>query len=81
MLAVRYLFSIVAAVACWFLLPLPVDARMVVVMLLFAPIASMMPVFTERAGLDVELSALMNSVSIVVAIVVMPSLYLALHAA
>jgi predicted permease len=81
MLAVRYAFSIVTAVACWFLLPLPADARMVVVMLLFAPIASMMPVFTERAGLDVELSALMNSVTIVVAIVVMPSLYLALHAA
>lgn len=80
MLAVRYAFSVVAAVACWHLLPFGTEARLVVVMILFAPIASMMPVFTGRAGLDVELSALMNSVSIVVAIVVMPTLYLVLHA-
>ncbi|MGC3995145.1 MAG: hypothetical protein QM779_13695 [Propionicimonas sp.] len=80
MLGVRYAFAAVAAVACWFLLPLPADARLVVVMVLFSPIASMMPVFTARAGLDVELSTLMNSVSILVGIVAMPTLYLALHA-
>lgn len=79
LLAVRYAFSIVTATVCWFLLPFPEEARLVVVMILFAPIASMMPVFTARAGLDVDLAAFMNSVSIVVAIVMMPSLYLALH--
>jgi malate permease and related proteins len=80
-LLTRYTFSVVAAVACWFLLPFPVDARLVVVMILFAPIASMIPVFTARAELDVELSAFLNSVSIVVGIIAMPSIYLALHAA
>jgi ACR3 family arsenite efflux pump ArsB len=70
----------VAAVACWYLLPFPVEARLVVVMILFAPIASMMPVFTGRARLDVELSAFMNSVSIVIGIIAMPTIYLALHA-
>ncbi|MBN9104642.1 MAG: hypothetical protein J0I14_06535 [Propionibacteriaceae bacterium] len=79
-LAVRYAFATVAAVGCWYLLPLPADARLVVVMVLFAPIASMMPVFTGRARLDVELSAFLNSVSIVVGIVAMPTIYLALHA-
>jgi len=79
-LAARYAFSIVAAVACWYLLPFPTEARLVVVMILFAPIASMMPVLTGRARLDVELSAFMNSVSIVIGIVAMPSIYLALHA-
>jgi len=79
-LLTRYAFSIVAAVACWYLLPFPVEARLVVVMILFAPIASMMPVFTGRARLDVELSAFLNSVSIVVGIIAMPSIYLALHA-
>lgn len=79
-LLARYAFSIVAAVACWYLLPFPLEARLVVVMILFAPIASMMPVFTGRARLDVELSAFLNSVSIVVGIVAMPSIYLALHA-
>mgnify|MGYP001057115073 FL=1 len=78
-LAVRYAFATVAAVGCWYLLPLPADARLVVVMVLFAPIASMMPVFTGRARLDVELSAFLNSVSIVVGIVAMPTIYLALR--
>ena len=77
-LAVRYAFSIVVAVACWTLLPLPAEARVIVVMLLFAPIASMVPGFTGKAGLDVELSAFMTSVTLVIGIVAMPSLYLLL---
>ncbi|MGV8907353.1 MAG: AEC family transporter [Propionicimonas sp.] len=77
-LAVRYAFSVVVAVACWTLLPLPVEARVVLVMLLFAPIASMVPGFTGKAGLDVELSAFMTSVTLVIGIIVMPSLYLLL---
>lgn len=80
-LAVRYVFATAAAIACWSLLPLPKDARLVVVMILFAPIASMMAVFTGRARLDVELSAFMTSVSIVVGIVAMPTIYLVLGAA
>ncbi|WP_028708553.1 AEC family transporter [Propionicicella superfundia] len=79
LLAVRYAFSLVAAVACWYLLPVPGEARLVVVMLLFAPIAAMMPIFTARAGLDVELATFMNSVSMLVGIVALPSIYLALH--
>ena len=77
-LAVRYAFSALAGWACWTLLPLPVEARLVVVMLLFAPIASMMAAFTGRAGLDVELSAFMTSVTLLVAVVAMPMLYLML---
>lgn len=79
LLAVRYGFAVVAAVACWHLLPYPHEVRLVVVLLLFAPIASMMPMFTARAGLDVELSTLMNSASILVGIVAIPALYLGLH--
>ena len=75
-LAARYVFSTVVAVACWTLLPLPAEARVVVVMLLFAPIASMVPGFTGKAGLDVEMSSFMTSVTLVIAIVAMPSLYL-----
>lgn len=77
-LAIRYTFSALAAWACWTLLPLPAEARLVVVMLLFAPIASMIAGFTGKAGLDVELSAFMTSASLVVGIVAMPTLYLAL---
>jgi malate permease and related proteins len=81
MLALRYGFAIVAAALCWYLLPFPLEARLVVVMILFAPIASMMPIFTARAGADVELSTLMNSISIVIGIVMMPTLYLVLNPA
>lgn len=75
----RYAFSALAGWACWTLLPLPVEARLVVVMLLFAPIAAMMAGFTGQAKLDVELSAFMTSVTLVVAVVAMPLLYVTLH--
>lgn len=77
-LALRYGFAVLAALACWLLLPLPQEARLVVVMLLFAPVASMIAGFTAKAGLDVELSAFITSVSLVVGIVMLPTLYLAL---
>lgn len=79
LLCLRYGFSIAVAIACWLLLPLPGEARMVVVMLLFAPIASMIPGFTARIGGDVELSAFAASISMLVAIVAMPTIYLVLR--
>ncbi|PFG18412.1 hypothetical protein ATK74_3000 [Propionicimonas paludicola] len=78
LLARRYVFGLVVGVASWYLLPLPTDARVVVVMLLFAPIAAMMPAFCAEAELDVELASFANSVSVLVAIVAMPTLYLLL---
>ena len=78
LLARRYAFGLIAALATWFLLPLPEEARLVVVMVLFAPIAAMMPAFCAEADLDVELASFANSVSVLVAIVTMPTLYLIL---
>ena len=78
LLARRYLFGLVVAIGSWFLLPLPAEARVVVVMLLFAPIAAMMPAFCAEAELDVELASFANSVSVLVAIIAMPTLYLLL---
>lgn len=77
-LAVRYACSTVFALAVWFGLPMSQDVRMVIVMLLFAPMASMLVGFTAQAKLDVETSAFMTSVTILVAIVVMPALMLGL---
>lgn len=77
-LAVRYACSIGFALLVWFVLPLGQEARLVVVMLLFAPMASMIAGFTAAADLDVETSAFMTSVTILVAIVVMPMLLLGL---
>lgn len=80
LLALRYLTGALAAVAFWTLLPLPQEARLVLVLLVFSPIATMIAGFTAKAGLDVELSAFMTSVSLVVGIVAMPTLYLVLSA-
>ncbi|MEA4945885.1 MAG: AEC family transporter [Propionicimonas sp.] len=71
-LAVRYLIAILVAVATWFWLPLAADVRSIVCALWFAPLASMIPGFAERLGLDVEASTFMTSVSMAVGIVVIP---------
>lgn len=77
-LAMRYAFAVALALGVWFALPLADDIRVVLVMLLFAPVASMVVGFSEEAGLDVETSAFITSVSILVAILVMPAILLAL---
>ena len=77
-LALRYTFAIVLALGIWFTLPLTHDIKLVLVMLLFAPVASMVAGFSEEAGLDVETSAFITSVTILVAIVVMPAILLTL---
>ncbi|MHA6511414.1 AEC family transporter [Tessaracoccus sp. Z1128] len=77
-LAMRYTFAILLALGVWYALPLARDIRIVLVMLLFAPVASMVVAFSEEAGLDVETSAFFTSMTILVAIVVMPTILLLL---
>lgn len=77
-LAMRYTFGIVLALGVWFALPMAHDIKIVLVMLLFAPVASMVVGFSEEASLDVETSAFITSVSILVAIVAMPTILLTL---
>lgn len=64
----RCAFAVALALGVWFALPLADDIEVVLVMLLFAPVASMVVGFSEEAGLDVETSAFITSVSILVAI-------------
>jgi predicted permease len=75
-LVVRYGFAVLAAAATWLLLPLPEDLRRVACLLLFAPMANMQLAFTARAGLDVEVSGFLTSITILVGIVVMPTILL-----
>ena len=78
LLAMRWGFSLVMALAVWFCLPLPQMQRAVVVVLLFAPMGSLGPVFTLWCRSDVGLAGLANACTILVAILVMPALMLAL---
>ncbi len=76
-LAVRYLLCAAMATVVW-QLPIPDEHRLLLVIVLFAPIAAMSPGFTAEIGSDVQLSTLMTSISILVGIVVMPLLVLLL---
>lgn len=79
LLAVRYAFALLATVAVWLWLPMAAEIRTIVCMLMFAPMASMLTALTGRLGLDVELSAFMTSVTIVIGIVAMPAVLLLLN--
>jgi len=70
-LGVRYGLSTCFALAVWWM-PLDHFVRIVLCMLLFAPMPSMTAGFVAEAKNDVELSTFITSLSIVVGIVVMP---------
>lgn len=76
--AVRYLVTrwavmLAAGLAVWFLVPFSPADKLVVCMLLAGPMAAMAPGFTDEAGLDVEVSTFMTSVTALVAIAAMPA--------
>lgn len=69
-LAIRYSVAAVLAVMFYFLLPFGLEIRRALVILAFAPFASATPVFTEELGEDRELSATINSFSVVCSTVI-----------
>jgi ACR3 family arsenite efflux pump ArsB len=79
-LTTRYLFSITIALLVWFFLPFAHEVKVVVVLVLFAPIAAMVPGFTSEIDGHVGTATFMNSVTILIAIIMMPTLYLVLNA-
>ena len=79
-LITRYVFSITLATLVWFFLPYAHQVKVVVVLVLFAPIAAMVPGFNSEVDGHVGTATFMNSVTILIAIVMMPTLYLLLNA-
>ncbi|WP_420175149.1 AEC family transporter [Luteococcus sp. OSA5] len=76
-LSVRWILAALMAVAVW-QLPLPQEVRLLLAMVMFAPIAAMAPGFTQEIEGDVALSTFMTSASILVGIIVMPTILLTL---
>lgn len=68
-LAVRYSVAILLALGCYFLLPVPLEMRQALVILVFSPIASAVPAFTADLKGDVGLASAVNSISIVCSII------------
>ena len=68
------LFSLLA----FFLLPLPLEQRQVLVLLVFSPIGSAAPAYTAELKNDVGLASAVNSLAIVISIVIMTILMMVL---
>ncbi len=69
-LAVRYGVAAVLAVICYFVLPFDLQVRQALVILVFSPIGSAVPGFTEELKGDVGLSSAINSVAMVIGIAI-----------
>ena len=73
-LSLRYGLAAVLAIACWFWLPFDLEIRRTLVILLFAPIGSAVPLYTAELKSDVGLSSAINSIAIVISIVIIVTL-------
>ncbi|MGN0772661.1 MAG: AEC family transporter [Candidatus Ventricola sp.] len=73
-LAARYAFAAVFALACYFLTPFDLVIRRTLVVLCFAPLSSLAPIYTDRCGSATALASFTNSVSIAVSLVLMLAL-------
>jgi hypothetical protein len=70
-LIVRYGIALAIALGCYFVLPLPLEYRQTLAIIVFAPIASAAPAFTSELKGDVGLSSAINSLSILISLVCM----------
>ena len=77
-LAVRYGVAVVLALLFWFVLPLDVSVRQVLVLLAFSPIGSAAPAYTAELKNDVGLASAVNSLAIVISIVIIVALMVTL---
>lgn len=71
---IRYGMAILFAAFFYFLLPLPLEVRLVLVIIAFAPISAVCTAFTQKCGGNVAMSSTLNSLSILISIVLMTSL-------
>lgn len=67
----RLVNSTIFAVIIYYYLPVSEPIRNVLVIIIFAPISSLAPLFTLKSGGDVELSSFINNISIVVGLITM----------
>ena len=70
-LAVRYAFAAIAAAACYYLLPLELELRCAITVIMFAPMTSVSPAFTEKCGAQSDISGFAGSCSFVISILIM----------
>ncbi len=73
-LFIRYLFGFIFFLLLYFCTPFSLQVKQVLGILVFSPISSLSPLFTEKITGNAALSSLANSLSIVISIVIMTSI-------
>ena len=73
-LSLRYGVAALFALCFYFLLPFSLEIRQALVILVFSPIASAVPAFTNQIKGDAGLSSALNSISILCSIIIILSL-------
>jgi len=71
LIASRYAFCAVCAAFCIFALPFDPMMKRILAMLCFAPIASLAPMYTDKAGGDGALASFTNSISVIASLIAM----------
>ena len=74
MLLARYGIAAALALGCYYWLPMSLEVRQALVILLFSPIGSAVPGFTAQLKGDTGLSCTLNSIAIVCSIVIIVAL-------
>lgn len=75
-LLTRLIGQAIVSLLIWLLLPLPEQAKMVLILCIVTPITSMAPVFTKKMVGDSDIPAAANSLSIPIALGIMTALVL-----
>lgn len=73
-LATRYLVAAIISVLLYFFLPFSLEIRQTLAILAFAPVSGVATMYTRMLGDNFELSAVINSLSIIVSIIIMSTL-------
>lgn len=74
LLLIRFSISAVLSAGFYFLLPFPLEVRQLMALIVFSPIASAAPAFTQQIEGDIELSSTANSLSIIISMTIMTAL-------
>ncbi|MDR3258970.1 MAG: AEC family transporter [Fusobacteriaceae bacterium] len=67
---IRFIIACIASMFLYKYLPLTLEARKVVAILIFSPLSSLAPIYTEKAGGNKEISTFMGTFSIFLSLVV-----------
>ncbi|MBU3154394.1 AEC family transporter [Clostridium estertheticum] len=73
---VRYSICGLLALFIFFMAPISLEMRQTIVILLFSPITSLATVYTQKLGGNTELSACINSISIIFSVIIITVLIL-----